>query len=892
MKYPLLNSIRTKLILAFLIVALTPMLILATVNKQTTKTILTDNARQALAAAASTTANQVDAFIDGNLNAVRVEAILPGLSSYLSLPVVQRENSGELRLAIETLIRLSRKDMLNVLSYALLDLNGKNVLDTNTPNIGKDESAEDYFREPMRSQLSFVSSMQRSSSIPDLVTLSFSSPVRNARGNILGILRVTYNATVVQQLVTRQTEQAGAKSFAILLNENYLYLAHSNAPQLLFKPIDQPAMKTALDRKQSYLVAVLEANGESDLVAIANLQYKPWSVLFARPIAVALAPVERQIRNTILLSALLAIIVTLIAIIFAQFLTKPLIHLTAIVSQFTTGRLDIRARTGSRHQLRHDEIMQLALSFNKMAEQLENSFNTLEHRVEERTAELVIAKEKAEVANQAKSTFIANMSHELRSPLNAILGFSQLMIRANNLPREQHENIGIIYRSGDYLLTLINNVLDLSKIEAGKVTLNPSNFDLHALINELEDLFHLQASNAGLKLLFDCAENVPRYICTDGVKLQQVLINLLSNAIKFTKQGQITLRVFQGDQEIDDVSNLHFQVTDTGVGMTKAESGNLFEAFSQAQAGKDSQEGTGLGLAISRKFVQLMGGDISVVSKLGKGTTFQFSIQAKLGQEIDSRNVEKSLRIIGVAPDQPIYKILILDDKPINCQLLIKLLNPLGFELKEASNGQEAIALWEEWSPHLIWMDIRMPVMDGYEATRYIKSSVKGITTTVIAVTASVLEEEKAIVLSAGCDDFVRKPFTENIIFEMLTKHLDMQYIYEEPAIPDSIASPSLETLTPTDLEIMSSKWRSQLYRFTIEGDSDRMMELIQEIPPPSSPLAKALERLTDQFEFEQIIKLLESAQSSLQDRYGSKILLEDGQIDRPDLGEIIFTNP
>jgi len=892
MKYPLLNSIRTKLILAFLIVALTPMLILATVNKQTTKTILTDNARQALAAAASTTANQVDAFIDGNLNAVRVEAILPGLSSYLSLPVVQRENSGELRLAIETLIRLSRKDMLNVLSYALLDLNGKNVLDTNTPNIGKDESAEDYFREPMRSQLSFVSSMQRSSSIPDLVTLSFSSPVRNARGNILGILRVTYNATVVQQLVTRQTEQAGAKSFAILLNENYLYLAHSNAPQLLFKPIDQPAMKTALDRKQSYLVAVLEANGESDLVAIANLQYKPWSVLFARPIAVALAPVERQIRNTILLSALLAIIVTLIAIIFAQFLTKPLIHLTAIVSQFTTGRLDIRARTGSRHQLRHDEIMQLALSFNKMAEQLENSFNTLEHRVEERTAELVIAKEKAEVANQAKSTFIANMSHELRSPLNAILGFSQLMIRANNLPREQHENIGIIYRSGDYLLTLINNVLDLSKIEAGKVTLNPSNFDLHALINELEDLFHLQASNAGLKLLFDCAENVPRYICTDGVKLQQVLINLLSNAIKFTKQGQITLRVFQGDQEIDDVSNLHFQVTDTGVGMTKAESGNLFEAFSQAQAGKDSQEGTGLGLAISRKFVQLMGGDISVVSKLGKGTTFQFSIQAKLGQEIDSRNVEKSLRIIGVAPDQPIYKILIVDDKPINCQLLIKLLNPLGFELKEASNGQEAIALWEEWSPHLIWMDIRMPVMDGYEATRYIKSSVKGITTTVIAVTASVLEEEKAIVLSAGCDDFVRKPFTENIIFEMLTKHLDMQYIYEEPAIPDSIASPSLETLTPTDLEIMSSKWRSQLYRFTIEGDSDRMMELIQEIPPPSSPLAKALERLTDQFEFEQIIKLLESAQSSLQDRYGSKILLEDGQIDRPDLGEIIFTNP
>ncbi len=296
------------------------------------------------------------------------------------------------------------------------------------------------------------------------------------------------------------------------------------------------------------------------------------------------------------------------------------------------------------------------------------------------------------------------------------------------------------------------------------------------------------------------------------------------------------------------------------MGMTKAESGNLFEAFSQAQAGKDSQEGTGLGLAISRKFVQLMGGDISVVSKLGKGTTFQFSIQAKLGQEIDRKSVEKSLRIIGIAPDQPIYKILIVDDKPINCQLLIKLLSPLGFELKEARNGQEAIALWEEWQPHLVWMDIRMPVMDGYEATKYIKSSVKGIATTVIAVTASVLEEEKAIVLSAGCDDFVRKPFTENMIFEMLTKHLDVQYIYEEPAIPDSIASLSPETLIPTDLEIMSAKWRSQLYRATIEGDSNRMIQLIQEIPLTSSPLAKALEKLTCQFEFEQIIKLLESA--------------------------------
>jgi diguanylate cyclase (GGDEF)-like protein len=423
MQQPFLGGIRRKLIASFLIVALIPLLLLASINKNTTEKALTDNAQQALSVAANETANRIDAFIDGNLNAVRVEAILPGLARYLSLTPQQRDDSPEMQLAAETLIRLSRKDMLNIISYSLLDLNGKNVLDTDTSNLGKDESVENYFKKPLETGLSYVSGMKKSPIIPDLVTLFFSSPVRNAKGNILGVLRISYNATVVQQLVTRETERAGAKSFAILLDENNIYLAHSTAPELLFKsivplPLDvvtelqrkgrllnsslkelatnEPKLKQALDNKQSYLIASLQATGNQlNLIAISRLKYQPWSVLFAQPLTVALAPVERQIHDAMFLFAIIASVVTIIAFAIGELLTKPIIYLTNIVSQFTAGNLDIRAKIKSK-----DEIGQLAKSFNDMAFQLQTAFETLEQRVNQRTAELIIAKEKAEDANQ------------------------------------------------------------------------------------------------------------------------------------------------------------------------------------------------------------------------------------------------------------------------------------------------------------------------------------------------------------------------------------------------------------------------------------------------------------------------------------------------------------
>jgi len=552
------------------------------------------------------------------------------------------------------------------------------------------------------------------------------------------------------------------------------------------------------------------------------------------------------------------------------------------------------------------------------------------------------AKQQAEAANQAKSHFLSKMSHELRTPLNAILGFSQVMARDKSLKTEQRDYLDIINRSGEHLLALINDILSMSKIEAGQVTLNKNRFDLYRLLDSMEEMLQLKAASSGIELLFERTKDVPRYIETDESKLRQVLINLLGNALKFTQIGSVTLRVRMGnrDRSLDistskakplglagrssnignteevqptpysrsaersrrsllptpvrlsahvEAYSLIFEVEDTGLGIAADELDSLFDPFVQTQTGRQSLEGTGLGLSISQQFVQLMGGDITVRSTLGQGTIFTFDIQVGLATSADEQPIYSKRRVIGLEPNQPTYRILVIEDAAVNRKLLVKILESLGFEVRTAVNGQEGVALWEKWSPHLIWMDVVMPVMDGYEATRAIRvresgkqgegekddvgSSIEEFfvpaktaspnnspRTVIIALTASAFEEQREAILRAGCDDFLPKPFREEVLLEKIALHLGVRYLYEEQPPALSQSPVFVEQLSPDALSVMPVSWRTQLHQAALYADEELMNQLIEQIPLEHSSLRRILKEMLSNFRLEQLINLSERA--------------------------------
>ena len=727
-------------------------------------------------------------------------------------------------------------------------------------------------------------------------------------GLIEGIRIYQRQVDVLEEKVAAQGEFLSEVAPEAIFNLDFLYL------ETLMRQTSEDAdiiYSIILDRKGLPLTQYL--NHEDPLIAkaLASLagDTQPLSILRQAaqegPVERIIVPVDsfgqtlgevhigyskRRVYGEVSQAALSSLLTTLTVgfvlavttyLLFEREVRRPLGKLAFLAKDLEKGKLQERVILP-----RKDEIGVLGRALNRMARQLQK---TLEGAAQ--------ARDKAIAASHAKSEFLSNMSHELRTPLNAILGFTQLLERDDSIGKKQKENIRVVNRSGAHLLSLINNILEMSKIEAGRVSIEANAFDLKELLKSIQQMFLERAKSKAIHITFDYPLDLPAYVEADEGKLRQVLINLIGNSIKFTEQGGVSVYVEVLEERAETEretaispsdeephSNikhhqLRFSVEDTGPGIPPEDLGTIFETFTQTQTGKDSQQGTGLGLPLSRKFVQLMGGNLTVQSAVGEGTVFSFtiSVMETTADRVKTSNQQHS-RVIKLVPGQPRYRLLVAEDVLENRRLLVGLLEAVGFEVKEAQDGMEALKLWQSWSPHLIWMDMRMPVMDGYEATNQIREAENlGKTnhgrqkpvTVILALTAFAFEEHRQQAIEAGCDDYVRKPFQEHEVFDKLNQYLGVEYIYEGD---DAVARPEEGPQSPTalaagevlpmevvieKLAALSMTQREALQAAAIRLDKQAALDVITDIAETEPSLAHTLKGWIGSFRFDKILDCL-----------------------------------
>ncbi len=515
-------------------------------------------------------------------------------------------------------------------------------------------------------------------------------------------------------------------------------------------------------------------------------------------------------------------------------------------SKLTDYELTARARDGKETVVSYN-----ASTFHDRDRKLQGVFAAARDVTERKRYE-----QSLQQANRAKSVFLANMSHEIRTPMNAILGFSQLMLRDQDLTPRQCQYLGTINRSGEHLLALINDVLEMSKIEAGRTTLNPSTFDLPVLLKDLEMMFRVRTDEKKISFSVELIGDVPRYIVTDINKLRQVFINVLGNAVKFTELGGIGLRV-SVDRRCAAGPCLLVEVEDTGPGISPDEQEKLFRHFEQTKTGQQMGTGTGLGLAISQEFIRLMGGAITVNSEVGKGSVFLIHLPLKEGEAQAVQAKDKPRQVLRLQPGQATCRVLIADDVEDNRQLLAELLGPVGFEIRLATNGAEAVHEFGEWRPHLILMDFRMPVMDGHEAIRRIRAMAGGKDSKIIAVTASAMDENRQELIAIGADDFISKPFREMDLFQKIHAHAGVEYVYAE-----ELAAAAKEETAGLTAECLSRLPKDLIHLMreaVIGANLDQLLATIQEVEACDPCTAGGLRGLAEHFEYQKLLDLFGS---------------------------------
>ncbi|HWA72974.1 MAG TPA: ATP-binding protein [Polyangiaceae bacterium] len=603
-----------------------------------------------------------------------------------------------------------------------------------------------------------------------------------------------------------------------------------------------------------------------------------WIVATLIPEADYLAGVRSGNSRSAMVFALSLLLALALAAVLASRVSAPLRQLSNATRALAEGDLDTRVPGSGL-----EELDTLAQSFNDMAHRLSQSFNDLHDEVEarkirereleesrarvkasethleelvrKRTLDLVEAKEQADAASRAKGAFLANMSHEIRTPMNAILGFGQLMERDSDLSARDRDRLSKILLNGYHLLELINNVLEMSKIEAGRVEITVSSFDLHAALSDVDSMVRAGFERRGLAFRIEGVEGTPRYVRCDAAKLRQILINLLSNAAKFTHEGSVTLRVSVRSDPAEAAELLRFEVEDTGVGIGQSELSRVFEPFEQTRSGLSAKVGTGLGASISRDFARLMNGDLTVKSELGRGTSFVLELPLTLSSpsEVDELNAADAA-ILSVAAGQRLPKILVVDDEQNNREVLHELLSRTGIEVIEACDGAAGLDLFSRSNPDLVFMDVKMPVMNGVEATRLIRATPRGKDVPIVMLSASVFQEDRTSVLSTGANEFIAKPFREAAIWRALEQHLGLELLRRPRELPQKNDSlpPTREAVAALGNETVSA------LREAVElGYVGRVPSLLASVPAEHRRTAESLAKLAENLELEALLRVL-----------------------------------